>query len=243
MRWIEWGLEPGQLARYDAVGLQPSMETHFRSRCDMLNAGVLTFREFATHEPLLLATIHQAVLEFLQGRDDAVVSGAHAVNAYVDEARMTQDVDLISCRARDLAQELKGYLSQRFHMAARVQELGQGRRYRLFQLRKEGNRHLVDVRPVEALPPAQRIEGVLVIAPADPVAQKVMAYHQRRGQPKSGTDWRDLAMLLLRFPDLKRDPGAVGDCLQAAGADPAVLAAWHELVAQEITPANEEEAF
>ena len=32
----------------------------------MLNAGVLTFREFAMHEPLPLGTIQQAVLEFLQ---------------------------------------------------------------------------------------------------------------------------------------------------------------------------------
>lgn len=33
------------------------------------------------HEPLPLATIQQAVLEFLQGRGDAVVFGALAVNA------------------------------------------------------------------------------------------------------------------------------------------------------------------
>ena len=209
----------------------------------MLNAGVLTFREFAMHEPLPLATIQQAVLEFLQGRDDAVVFGAHAVNAYVDEPRMTQDVDLISCRARDLAQELKGHLSQRFHMAVRVREVSQGKGFRLFQLRKAGNRHLVDVRPVGSLPPAQRIEGVLVISPADLVAQKVMAYHQRRGQPKSWTDRRDLAVLLLRFPELKRDSGAVEDCLRAAGADSSVLAAWRELVAQEILPEDEEEAI
>jgi len=37
----------------------------------MLNAGVLTFQEFVMHEPLPLATIHEAVLEFLRGRDDA----------------------------------------------------------------------------------------------------------------------------------------------------------------------------
>jgi len=40
-------------------------------------------------------------------------------------------------------------------------------------------------------------------------ASKVIAYQQRRGQPKSGTDWRDLALLLLTFPDLKRDAGPV----------------------------------
>ena len=41
----------------------------------MLNAGTLTFKEFAMREPLPLATIHAAVLEFLRGRDDAVMFG------------------------------------------------------------------------------------------------------------------------------------------------------------------------
>lgn len=73
-----------------------------------------------------------------------------------------------------------------------------------------------------------------MIAPADLIAGKVIAYHQRRGRPKSGTDWRDLGLLLLTFPDLKRDPGPVRDRLVAAGADPPVMAVWAELVAQEI---------
>jgi hypothetical protein len=55
----------------------------------MFGDGSLTFRKFATREPLPLATIHDAVLEFLRGRTDVVLSGAHAVNAYVDESRMT----------------------------------------------------------------------------------------------------------------------------------------------------------
>jgi hypothetical protein len=46
----------------------------------MLNAGTLTFKEFAMREQLPLATIHDVVLEFLRGRDDAVVFGAQAVN-------------------------------------------------------------------------------------------------------------------------------------------------------------------
>ena len=37
----------------------------------MLGDGALTFREFAMREPHPLATIHDAVLEFLRGRDDA----------------------------------------------------------------------------------------------------------------------------------------------------------------------------
>jgi hypothetical protein len=209
----------------------------------MFDAGVLTFREFMMREPLPLATIQNAVLEFLRGRDDAVVFGAQAVNAYVDEPRMTQDIDLLSPRAEALAQELSGYLNQRFRIAVRVRQIGEGRGYRLFQVRKTGNRHLVDVRPVPTLPAAQRIAQVLVMAPAELVASKVIACQQRQGSPKAGTDWRDLAMLLLTFPELKADPGPVGDCLRAAGADAAVLAEWKKIVAQEIRAADEEDEF
>ncbi|MGH9341704.1 MAG: nucleotidyl transferase AbiEii/AbiGii toxin family protein [Acidobacteriota bacterium] len=209
----------------------------------MFDAGVLTFREFMTREPLPLATIQNAVLEFLRGREDAVVFGAQAVNAYVDEPRMSQDIDLLSPRAKEFVQELQNYLSQRFHIAVRVREIGGGKGYRLFQVQKSGNRHLVDVRTVDALPSAQRIAEVLVIEPAELIAGKVIAYHQRRGKPKSGTDWRDLAMLLLAFPELKRHRGPVLDRLQAAGAPAPVLAAWKELVAQEIRPSEEDDEF
>ena len=65
----------------------------------MFGDGSLTFREFIMHEPLPLATIHDAVLAFLRGRTDAVLFGAHAVNAYVQEPRMTQGVDILSPRA------------------------------------------------------------------------------------------------------------------------------------------------
>jgi hypothetical protein len=100
---------------------------------------------------------------------------------------------------------------------------------------------VVDLRSVETLPEAERIAGVLVLAPAELIASKVIAYHQRRGQPKSGTDWRDLAMLLLTFPALKCDPGPVRERLQAAGATPEVLAAWQAVVCQDIRPPEEDE--
>jgi len=99
------------------------------------------------------------------------------------------------------------------------------------------------VRSVETLPATRRIDQVLVMAPADLIASKVIAYAQRRGNPKSGTDWRDVAMLLLTFPELKRDPGPVTDRLQVTGATPDVLAVWQELVAQEIQPADEDDEF
>ena len=194
-------------------------------------------------ETLPLATIQDAVLEFLRGRKDVVVFGAQAVNAYVNEPRMTQDIDLLSVQASTLAQELRGYLSERFHIAARVREIGEGRGYRIYQVQKLGNRHLVDVRSVEHLPETRLIAQVLVIAPVDLIASKVVSYAQRRGSPKSGTDWRDLGMLLLSFPDLKRDSGPVTDLLLATGAAGGVLDVWHDLVAQDIQPGNEDDEF
>jgi hypothetical protein len=45
----------------------------------MFGDGSLTLREFAMKEPLPLATIHEAVLEFLRNREDAVLFGAQFV--------------------------------------------------------------------------------------------------------------------------------------------------------------------
>src|SRR2546428_13292650 len=123
----------------------------------MFGDGSLTFREFAMGEPLPLATIQDAVLEFLRGRDDAVLFGAQAVNAYVDEPRMTQDVDILSPRAQELAEEIREYLNQKFRIAVRVRQVREGLGYRIYQIQKPKNRHLVDVRPVHELPPSQRV--------------------------------------------------------------------------------------
>src|SRR5215510_8380118 len=146
----------------------------------MLNAGVLTFQEFAMREPLPLATIHEAVLEFLRGRDDVVVFGATAVNAYVSEPRMTQDIDLMSTRAVELAEEVRTHLNERFHIAVRVRMIGEGKGYRVFQIRKEGNRHLVDIRPVSKLPKAELIDGVQIVSAAELIARKVISLNSRR---------------------------------------------------------------
>ena len=191
----------------------------------MFGDGPLTFREFAMREPLPLATIHDAVLEFLRGRDDAVLFGAQAVNAYVSESRMTQDVDIMSPRAVELAEEIRSFLNKKFHIAVRVRSVREGIGYWIYQVRKPDNRHLVDVRPVDALPPAQRIEDVLVVTPPELIAGKVAAYLRRRGKPKAGTDWRDLAMLLLTLPELKKEQGAVSEALRSMQASEDVMKA------------------
>ncbi len=194
-------------------------------------------------EQLPLATLHDAVLEFLRGRDDAVVFGAQAVNAYVSEPRMSQDIDLVSTRAADLAEELRHYLSDRFHIAVGVREIADGKGYRLFQIQKPRNRHLVDLRLVDSLPDAERIEDVLVTSPPELIAQKVISYHGRRGQPKAGTDWRDLAMLLLAFPELKQEEGAVSEALKSISVNNDVMQTWRELIAQKIVEPEDHGEF
>ena len=194
-------------------------------------------------EQLPLATIHDAVLEFLRGRDDVVVFGAQAVNAYVSEPRMSQDIDLISTRATELAEELREYLSERFHIAVRVRVIGAGKGYRLFQIQKPTNRHLVDLRLVDSLPDAERTEDVLVTSPPELIAQKVISYHGRRGQPKAGTDWRDLAMLLLAFPELKQEEGAVSEALKSISVNNDVMQTWRELIAQKIVEPEDHGEF
>lgn len=195
------------------------------------------------NESLPLATIQEAVLEFLRGRKDAVVFGAQAVNAYVPEPRMSQDIDLLSPRAAELAEELRAHLSDRFHVAVRIREVADGRGYRLYQIQKPSNRHLVDIRLVSALPPSRRIAEVLVASPEELIALKVIAYHLRRGQPKSGTDWRDIAMLLLEFPALKQENGLVTERLKAENAGQETMKLWQELVNQEIQTTEDDDEF
>src|SRR5262249_10681263 len=163
----------------------------------MFGDGSLTFREFVMREPVPLAAIHDAVLEFLRDRDDAVLYGAQAVNAYVDEPRMTQDVDIASIRGEELASELRTFLNKRFHIAVRVRDIREGLGYRVYQVQKPKNRHLVDVRPVDALPPAKRVRKVLVVTPPELIANKVISMTDRKHKAKGLIDQADLYRLLL----------------------------------------------
>jgi hypothetical protein len=209
----------------------------------MFGDGALSFREYAMKEPHPLAIVHRAVLDFLKNRDDAALFGAQAVNAYVDEARMTQDVDILSPRAAELAEEIRKFLNDHFKIAARVRNIRQGLGYRIYQIQKSGNRHLVDVRPIKDFPPTQRVDDVLVISPAELIANKVVAYQHREGSAKAFTDRRDLAVLLLQFPALKIEGGPVRERLDAAGASADTLAAWREIAAQPIRVEDDASEF
>lgn len=192
-------------------------------------------------ESVTLSQIQEFVLNFLRGRDDAVLLGAQAVNAYVGEPRMTQDVDLLSTRAAELAEELREGLNHEFNIAVRVREIGENKGLRIYQVRKEGNRHLVDLRFVTEFPAWQKISEIQVLTPPELIASKIISYAARRGKPKSGTDWRDIALLLLTFPELKTESGAVTECLTKANVGLDVRQIWSDFVAQEISLETDDE--
>lgn len=212
----------------------------------MFGDGALTFREFVMREPHPLAMLHDAILEFLRDRDDAVLYGAQAVNAYVDEPRMTQDVDILSTRAHALAQEIRRNLNERFHMAACLRSIREGSGFHIYQLGHPRNRYLVDVRPVSTLPPGQRVDRVLVLMPPELVAMKIISAVDRPKTAKGLIDWADLRRLILRFPELKTETGPVHDRLHAAvgrGQNPAILDAWRQFIIQEVLPEDEDAGF
>lgn len=194
-------------------------------------------------EPVPLAQVHDAILELLRGREDAVVFGAHAVNVYVDEPRMTQDVDVMSTCAPELAAELRYHLADRFGIAVRVREVASGRGHRVYQLRKPKNRHLADVRAVAALPPHRKVEGILVVEPAELICQKVISTTSRGKTPKGTIDMADLRRLLIALPVLKQETGPVMARLLAASASAEALDAWKKLVAENIEPDDEDGGY
>jgi len=153
---------------------------------------------------------------------------------------MTQDVDILSPRAADFAEELRSHLAQTFHIAARIRVVADGKGFRIFQLRQPKNRHLAHVRQVDALPPTQWVADVRVPLPEALIAQKLIGLVGRLGQPKADSDRRDLKVLLLAFPHLKSETGPVLDRLRASHADDRALAEWRTLVATEIQPEDDE---
>jgi len=195
----------------------------------------LTFREIMTHESLPLAAIFPEVLRWLGAREDAVLFGAQAVNAWVEPPRMTADIDLMSTDGERLAEALRAHLADRFHIAARTREAVPGG-FRIYQVRKPKNRHLIDIRHVDALPEHALVEGVRVVVPAELAAMKVISMAARAGQPKAHTDQADLLRLLLAFPDFREPGGPVESRLRSRGATDGAMASWADLLAAPLAP-------
>lgn len=202
----------------------------------------LSLGEFLKDEAVPLASVFRAVLQLLSGRDDAVVFGAHAVNAYLDDEkqRMTGDVDVLSTNAAALAELIRSDLHDRLHIATRVREMKAGQGYRVYQQRQPKPRHLVDVRQVTSLPPSTVGYGVRFVVPVELLAMKTMSYVSRRNQPKGSTDLADIQRLLVTFPALREEHGAVAERMALGGADDNALATWRALVRDPIEDESDE---
>lgn len=201
----------------------------------------LSLQEFVTSKKVSLADISRAVAEFISGRHDAVVFGAHAVNAYVKEARMTSDIDVMSTSAEDLAEELRDFLAAQFNIAVRVRSMTKkGAGFRVYQVMKPQNRPLVDVRQEDVLPDSISKRGVRFVEPATLLAMKVMSYVARRNQIKGDTDRADVRRMLARFPKLRKLRGEITDKLLVEGASEAVLKAWAAFVNERLDPDDDE---
>src|SRR5204862_495453 len=100
--------------------------------------------------------------------------------------------DIMSPRAEELAEELRAYLNMKFHIAVRVRSVRDGIGFRVYQLRKPKNRHLIDVRPVAVLPPHQLVEEVPVLTPPVLAGSKVLSMVNRANTVEGTFDRGDL---------------------------------------------------
>jgi hypothetical protein len=191
---------------------------------------MLTATEYLMREPLPLYRIHEAIFDFCRGRSELTIFGAQAVNIYVAEPRMTQDVDIFTPTPRETAEALATALNQAFHVAVRIREIADGKAYRVYQLRNEGNRHLADFRIVEfPLDDATEQEGIRYASLPLMVAMKVSALAKRRLAPKGATDLADVRRLLLAHPELRDAEGPVAEAIRRIGAGDEVVRIWEEL--------------
>ncbi|MES1207615.1 MAG: hypothetical protein ABUS79_16890 [Pseudomonadota bacterium] len=192
---------------------------------------MLTAAEYHMRETLPIHRIQEAIFDFCRHRLDMAVFGAQAVNFYVDQPRMTQDVDILCTDPSAFSADLARSIGDQFHVAIRVRQLSPGKAYRVFQLRSEGNRHLADLRLAE-FPLTDLVErdGIHYVGLPLLIALKVVALAKRRLAPKGATDLADLRRMLLSHPNLRHEEGPVADAIHVVGGGQEELRQWRALV-------------
>ena len=194
-------------------------------RSHIMSDAPLAFSEFSARERVPLADVFRLIFTILRTRPDAAIYGSQALNAYVKPPRMTEDVDIFSLDAVDLAETIRNALNREFHIAIRIRRSADGKGLRLYQTSKQAKRHLVDVRPTDQLPPTMVVDGVNAIRPDVLAAMKVIASVARAHIEAREQDVVDLRRLLRTFPALRDDP-RVETHLRALGASPAAFEKW-----------------
>jgi hypothetical protein len=172
---------------------------------------MLALSEYLMREPLPLATVQEAILDFCRGRSDLCVFGAQALSRHTGVPRMTQDVDIMAVSPEAAADELASFLGRRFphRMAARVRAVkrdGSVLGYRVFQQRSEelgGNRHPADIRRLDV--PREGLEtedGIQYTGAPLTLAMKSLAATVRNNPIKRDQDRVDTMRLIVAMPDV-----------------------------------------
>ncbi|HVT44879.1 MAG TPA: nucleotidyl transferase AbiEii/AbiGii toxin family protein [Thermoanaerobaculia bacterium] len=175
--------------------------------------------------------MQEVIFSFCADRPDVTVFGAQAVNLYTRVPRMSEDVDLLASDPAAAAEALAGRLGEELHVATRVREIRAGVAYRVFQVRKEGDRHLADVRLRMPLGETTVRDGIRYVSLVDLVAMKVLALSARGSAPKGATDLADLRRLLLSHPEIRSSEAGVTDTIRRFGGSVHAVEAWAELLA------------
>jgi len=187
-----------------------------------------------------LGEIHRVILNFLQNRQDAIIFDAQAVNLYVDEPRMTQDVDVMSTNAAELSELIRDEVHNKLKIAARVRSVANERGFRVYQLRTPSNRHLVDVRQVDEFLPSRNFEGIGVVNPEELVVLKLASLASRPNTPKGMTDRADLLRLLLKYPEYRTNRVVIDSLLRQRNVSAEAISAWESIVTSNIEPDSDE---
>ena len=163
------------------------------------------------------------------------------MNVYVGEPRATQDVDVMALDASAVATSICEYLHQELNIAVRTRTVASVKGWRVYQSREPKNRHLVDIRQVDKLPPCLVTDEIRVVQPAELIALKVISMTARQQTPKGLTDQADIMRLLIQFPEYRVESGAVLDILRRGHSDPVSEMQWHNLVTQDFRPNDDNE--
>ena len=97
---------------------------------------------------------------------------------------------------------------------------------------------MINIRYVSEFPELEIIRNIQVLSPLELIVSKIISFQSRYGKPKSWTDRRDLAVLLLRFPELKEKISVV---LKAKNVGEKVLEIWTEIASQDFQFEDEDE--
>jgi len=153
-------------------------------------------------EPLPLATIHEAVLEFLRNRNDAALFGAQAVMLTWMSRRMT-GWDILSTPPVIWPRKLRGHLAKAF---TSPHEFAKWPRERDSASINFASQRIATWRCAGRLmrfPPTQLVaEDARAHAGGIDRAKSDWPTTRGRANRKGGTDSRDLMLLLLAFPHL-----------------------------------------